>query len=72
VSSKYRVVIPKPVREVLGLHPQDDVLFLVDRDGDQVRVILRPKPASFTQALRGLHREVWSDPDKWLECERRW
>jgi AbrB family looped-hinge helix DNA binding protein len=70
VSSKYQVVIPKRVREVLGLQPQDDVLFLIDRDGDHVRVVLRPRPASFTKALQGLHKEVWPDPDTWLEEER--
>ena len=66
VSTKYQVVIPKEVREVLRLHPNDTLLFLIDGD----TVILRPRPASFTKTLRGLHREVWTDPDGWLEKER--
>ncbi len=36
--------------------------------GDQV--VLRPRPSSFTQAMQGLHQEVWADPDAWLEKER--
>jgi AbrB family looped-hinge helix DNA binding protein len=63
-------VIPKPVREALDIRPRDNLLFLVDHDGEDVRVILRPQPASFTQALRGLHKDIWPDPDKWLEEER--
>ncbi len=66
MSTKYQVVIPKPVREALGLEPQDGLLFLVDGE----TVVLRPQPASFTQALRGLHRDLWPDPDRWLEEER--
>ena len=66
ISSKYQVVIPKPVRELLHLHPHDTLLFLLDGD----TVILRPRPANFTDAIRGLHRELWPDSDAWLEEER--
>ena len=66
VSSKYQIVIPKVVREMLRLQPQDALLFVIDGD----TVIVRPRPASMTTALRGLHGELWSDPDQWLEEER--
>jgi AbrB family looped-hinge helix DNA binding protein len=66
VSTKYQVVIPKAVREVLGLQPRDRLLFLVDGD----TVILRPQPKSYSETLRGLHQDLWSDPDEWLEGER--
>ena len=66
LSSKYQVVIPKLVRETLRLKPQTTILFLVDGD----TVILRPRPADFTTALRGLHKRLWPDPDAWLEEER--
>ena len=66
ISSKYQVVIPKAVREVLQLEPETTVLFLIDGD----TVILRPRPANFTEALLGLHKELWPDPDGWLERER--
>lgn len=66
ISSKYQVVIPKPVRELLQVRPHDTLLFLLDDD----TVILRARPANFTDAMRGLHRELWPDPDAWLEEER--
>jgi len=66
LSTKYQVVIPKAIREALDLQPRQRLLFLLDGD----TVILRPEPASFTEALRGLHRDLWPDPDEWLEEER--
>ncbi|HFD40723.1 MAG TPA: AbrB/MazE/SpoVT family DNA-binding domain-containing protein [Anaerolineae bacterium] len=66
MSTKYQVVIPKPVREALGLQPQARLLFLMEGD----TVILRPQPTNFAETLRGMHRELWPDPDEWLESER--
>lgn len=66
MSAKGQLVIPKAVRERLGLKPEDTVLFLIDGD----TVIMRPVPRSFAEALRGLHRDLWPDPDTWLEEER--
>jgi AbrB family looped-hinge helix DNA binding protein len=66
VGAKYQVVIPKEVRNVLAIQPGGRLLFLVD--GDVVYV--RPEPASYTETLRGLHGELWSDGESWLEQER--
>jgi AbrB family looped-hinge helix DNA binding protein len=67
ISDKYLVVIPKEVRQKLNLQPRDVLLFLIDGDN----VLIRPKPASFTQKLRGLHKEVWpADTEQWLAEER--
>ncbi len=66
VNAKYQVVIPKTVRERLGLRPQDALLFIID--GDTVSV--RPRPVSLTTALRGLHADLWPDPDGSLEAGR--
>ena len=66
VSTKYQVVIPKLIREALGIQPHDSLLFVISGD----TVIVRPRPASLTAALRGLHAELWPDPDTWLEEER--
>ncbi len=66
ISTKYQIVIPKPVREALGIRSQDSLLFVIDGD----TVIVRPRPASLTTALRGLHADLWPDPDGWLEAER--
>ncbi len=66
ISTKYQVVIPKEIRELMNLQPKDTLLFLIDGD----TVILRSKPKSFTKTLRGLHRQIWSDSEQWLEEER--
>ncbi len=66
ISTKYQVVIPKLVREALGVRPQDSLLFVMDGD----TIIVRPRPASLTTALRGLHADLWPDPEVWLEGER--
>ena len=66
MTSKYQVVIPKAVREALGLRPRDTVLFLVQGQ----TVFLRPRPSSFTDALLGLHGELWDNPEASLEQER--
>ncbi len=66
IGARYQVVIPKAIREALNLRPRDTLLFLVDGD----MVFLRPKPASFTETLLGLHREIWPESDAWLEEER--
>ena len=58
ISSKYQLVIPKAVRESLDLRPDSGVLFIIDGD----TVILRPQPENFTEALRGLHKELWEIP----------
>ena len=66
MSATYQIVIPKPVREALQLKPEDTLLFLIDGE----TVILRPRPDDFTATLRGLHQELWSDPEAWLEESR--
>ena len=69
LSSKYQVVIPKLVRERLQLEARTTILFLIDGE----TVLLRRRPTNFTDALRGLHKELWPDPEAWLEEERsRW
>ncbi len=52
VSSRYQVVIPKFVRERLGLKPGTAIFFLVDGD----TVLVRPCPEDFFSTLRGLHK----------------
>ena len=66
VGAKYQVVIPKEVRTVLAIQPGGGLIFLVDGDA----VYVRPEPASYTETLRGLHQELWSDSECWLEQER--
>ena len=66
LSDAYEIVIPPAVREALRLEPGTTLLFLVEGD----TVVIRPQPKSYTEMLRGLHKELWADPDAWLEGER--
>jgi AbrB family looped-hinge helix DNA binding protein len=66
LSTKYQLVVPKEVREALNLQPNDSVLFLIEGNS----VYMRPRPQSFTRTLTGLHADVWSNSDEWLQKER--
>ena len=68
ISSKYQVVIPKAVRKALGLHPGDQLLVQLE-DG---KVVMRPRPQSYTKHLRGLHKQVWKglDATEYVKRER--
>jgi AbrB family looped-hinge helix DNA binding protein len=69
VSSKHQIVLPKEVRAELGVKAGDDLLFII-RDGE---IVVRSRPASFAQAMRGLHKNVWNETDveQWLAAERK-
>lgn len=66
LSSKYQIVIPKAAREALSLEAGDDLLVLSKSD----RVVIVPKPKSFTGRTKGLHREVWLGAEAYLKDER--
>jgi AbrB family looped-hinge helix DNA binding protein len=68
VSKKSQIVIPKEIRETVGISEGDELI--VDVEGD--RVILKVKPKSYTKKLRGLHKNVWKgiDPKKYVRGER--
>jgi AbrB family looped-hinge helix DNA binding protein len=66
LSSKFQVVIPQQARATLGLAAGDELLVLVKED----RIVMMPKPSSFTNRLAGLHGEIWKDGDTYLEGER--
>lgn len=67
LSTKGQLVLPKAVREALGLRPHDTVLFLVEGKS----VVLMAEPKSYTEALKGLHAGMWpEDFDRWLREER--
>ena len=68
VSSRYQIVLPREVRDALGIKSGDELLFII-RNGE---IVLRSHPASFAQALRGLHKNIWAnvDVEDWLARER--
>lgn len=59
VSSKFQVVIPREIRERMGLEKGDELT--VDLEGETI--VMRRKPKNFTKYTKGLHREVWADED---------
>ena len=63
---RYQTVIPKSVRDALGLHPGDSIIYIIQGES----AVIRRCPPSFTEAMRGLHKELWGDPGQWLEQER--
>lgn len=69
VSSKYQIVIPKKVREALGLQPGDRLL--ISTEGDKAMMRLRPK--SYAKHMRGLHKEIWQgiDATEYVSEERK-
>ena len=68
VSGKYQVVIPKSIREKIGLEKGDELT--VSLEGNTI--VLRVRPESFSEYTLGLHREVWkgTDASEYVEKER--
>jgi AbrB family looped-hinge helix DNA binding protein len=65
VSTKNQIVIPREVREKLGVKPGDKLIMVVQGD----RVIVLQKPKSYRDAIRGLARRPY--PADYLEKERQ-
>jgi len=59
VSSKYQVVIPREIREKIGLERGDELT--VELDGETIT--MRKKPDNFTAYTQGLHSKVWAGTD---------
>ena len=66
LSSKYQIVIPQAAREALSLEAGDELLVLCKPD----RVVIIPKPKSFTKRTAGLHKEIWQGANAYLKDER--
>jgi len=69
VSSKYQIVIPKKVRETLGLQPGDQLLIVTEGD----KAVMRLRPKSYAKHMQGLHKEVWQgiDAGEYVSEERK-
>jgi len=59
LSAKHQIVIPRAVRQQLGLAAGDGLL--VEVRGSTI--VLVPRPRSYAKRLRGLHKEVWGNVD---------
>lgn len=69
LGKRFQFVLPKKIRQRLGLREGDVLLVEVTRKG----ILLVPKPHNYTQHLAGLHREIWQDvdADEYLREERK-
>jgi AbrB family looped-hinge helix DNA binding protein len=69
LSSRGQMVIPKEIRQALGLEAGDTVFFVLE--GDSVRMFLRPK--DYSEYMYGLGKEIWEvlgGGDQFLTEER--
>ncbi len=68
VSKRYQIAVPAIARELLNIKSGDRLLVDI-QDGI---IVLMPEPNSYTQALAGLHKEVWEgvDAQKYVNEER--
>ena len=55
VGKRYQIVIPKKVREQLGVNIEDELIVGV-RDA---RIIMQPRPRRYSEYMQGLGKEVW-------------
>ena len=69
VSGRFQISLPSAVRRRLGIRSGDHLLVEI-REG---HAILMPEPRSFSEATKGLHREVWEgvDPQEYVRQERQ-
>jgi AbrB family looped-hinge helix DNA binding protein len=67
VGTQYRISIPKKVRRQLKIKSGDHLAM----DVQNGMIILLPVAKGYTQALAGLHREIWKSSDAYIDSERR-
>ncbi len=70
LSEKYQIVIPKAVRQRLGLKSG---MFITLRAIDRERAVLIKQPTDYVQALEGLGKDVWKllgGGEKYIKQER--
>ena len=68
VSKRYQIAVPALARQLLNIQSGDRLLVDI-QDG---MMVLIPRPENYTEALAGLHQEIWEDEDaqKFIDKER--
>jgi len=68
LSSRYQMVIPKEIRKKLNFHAGDQLVVEIEKG----KVILRPRPKSYTNYMLGLGRKIWEgiDATEYVRKER--
>ncbi|HHN66018.1 MAG TPA: AbrB/MazE/SpoVT family DNA-binding domain-containing protein [Nitrospirae bacterium] len=69
IGKKSQIVIPKKLREAIGISEGDEII--IDLEDD--RIVIKPKPDSYTKKLKGLHRQLWKgvDAKRYVKGERK-
>jgi AbrB family looped-hinge helix DNA binding protein len=55
VGKRYQIVIPKKIREQLGVNIEDELIVGI-RGG---WIIMQPRPRRYSEYMQGLGKEVW-------------
>ncbi len=68
VSNRYQIAVPAQARQLLNMQ-SDDRLLVDTQDG---MMVLIPRPENYTEALAGLHQEIWQcdDAQQYIDKER--
>lgn len=68
VSKRYQIAVPALARQLLNIQSGDRLLVDI-QDG---MMVLIPRPENYTEALAGLHQEIWQNEDaqKYIDEER--
>ena len=68
VSKRYQIAVPALARQLLNIQTGDRLLVDI-QDG---MMVLIPRPENYTEALVGLHQEIWQNEDaqKYIDEER--
>jgi AbrB family looped-hinge helix DNA binding protein len=68
VSKRYQIAVPAIARQLLNIQRGDRLLVDV-QDGI---LLLLPEPENYTEALSGLHKEIWegTDTQEYIDQER--
>ena len=59
VGKKSQLVIPKNIRNAVGISEGDELIIEVIDD----KIVLRQKPDSYSKKLKGLHKNLWKNED---------
>ncbi len=68
VNNKHQITIPAAIRKELHIERGDHLLLEVHHG----HIVLMPEPRTYSQHLRGLHREIWEgiEPQDYVDRER--
>ncbi|OPY22537.1 MAG: hypothetical protein A4E23_00737 [Methanomethylovorans sp. PtaU1.Bin073] len=68
VTSDYKILLPEELIKKAHFSANDEVIVEIEED----RLVLTKKTASYTDRIRGLHKEVWknTDTEEYLKNER--